>query len=466
MDLRLEACFAFVKDNRRREVTREERLDIFRLHAWFRSQGVAAASKTVAQALGRSMHVVQDVWREYQQSQTVTALAPPANHYAHITTVPRTKRVAEMVQAFVRDRRSTRTRTTATDVSNYLREMSILEYEPNDKKEFAAALRSVQRYLRAQGYKRGNRKGSSTYHLSKANALARDVYVRKMQALVDAPDGPHVVYTDESYIHHHYKSHHQALYDPSDTMDLPLKEKHKGRCYCFVAAILDSPTLESKVMAIDIFTGGKSTAKQPKDYHGMFDTEYYVAWFGRLLDEMDEGGITNALIVLDNAKYHKSLPKTTPTSGRRKGVLVDACRAYGIPTSGHEHKSELWGLLATHIRAHVKPIITDMAESRGHSIVFTPPHHSDLQPIEIVWAIVKGEVGRQYTDMTKFPDVKLRLEAAFANLKPSTIKGCVRSAQEKLQLLHNHLVQVDALESESSSAASGNSSDDGSDSDD
>ncbi|RLO11279.1 hypothetical protein DYB28_006858, partial [Aphanomyces astaci] len=95
---------------------------------------------------------------------------------------------------------------------------------------------------------------------------------------------------------------------------------HKGRRYCFVAAILDSPTLESKVMAIDIFTGGKSTAKQPKDYHGMFDTEYYVAWFGRLLDEMDEGGITNALIVLDNAKYHKSLPKTTPTSGRRKGV--------------------------------------------------------------------------------------------------------------------------------------------------
>ncbi|RHY89342.1 hypothetical protein DYB26_003262 [Aphanomyces astaci] len=309
MDLRLEACFVFVKDNRRREVTREERLDILRLHAWFRSQGVAAASKTVAEALGRSMHVVQDVWREYQQSQTVTALAPPANHYAHITTVPRTKRIAEMVQAFVRDRQSTRTRTTATDVSNYLCEMSILEYEPNDKKEFAAALRSVQRYLRAQGYKRGNWKGSSTYHLSKANALARDVYVRKMQALVDAPDGPHIVYTDESYIHHHYKSHHQALYDPSDTMDLPSKEKHKGRCYCFVAAIQDSPTLESKVMAIDIFTGGKSTAKQPKDYHGMFDTEYYVAWFGRLLDEMDEGGITNALIVLDNAKYHKSLPR-------------------------------------------------------------------------------------------------------------------------------------------------------------
>ncbi|KAF0706155.1 hypothetical protein AaE_014251 [Aphanomyces astaci] len=436
MDLRLEACFAFVKDNRRREVTREERLDILRLHAWFRSQGVAAASKTVAEALGRSMHVVQDVWREYQQSQTVTALSPPANHYAHITTVPRTKRVAEMVQAFVRDRRSTRTRTTATDVLNYLREMRSWSTNPMTR-------RSSRLHCEASNATCG----------PKANALARDVYVRKMQALVDAPDGPHVVYTDESYIHHHYKSHHQALYDPSDTMDMPSKEKHKGRRYCFVAAILDSPTLESKVMVIDIFMGGKSTAKQPKDYHGMFDTEYYVAWFGRLLDEMDE---VPQVVAQD-------YPNEWPSQGC---VLVDACRAYGIPTSGHEHKSELWGLLATHIRAHVKPIITDMAERRGHSIVFTPPHHSDLQPIEIVWAIVKGEVGRQYTDMTKFPDVKLRLEAAFANLKPSTIKGCVRSAQEKLQLLHNHLVQVDALESESSSAASGNSSDDGSDSDD
>ncbi|RHY49106.1 hypothetical protein DYB38_009831 [Aphanomyces astaci] len=288
-----------------------------------------------------------------------------------------------MVQQFVRDRRETRTRTTAVEVMMYLKEMCVLDIDVDDKKQFAASYRTMQRFLKAQGYKRGRRKGYSTYHLSKA----------------------------------------------------------------IVAGIPDCPTMASKVMALDIFTGGKSRAKEPKDYHGMFDHAYYVKWFGRLLDEMDASGVTKALIVLDNAKYHKCLPESTPTSGRRKSILLDACRLYGIQTTGKEFKSELWDMLASHIKAHIHPVIVEMAKHRGHC------------------AIVKGEVGRQYTDMTKFADMKVRLEAAFANLKPNSIKGCVRAAQEKLKKLHEHLVQIDTLVSdEESSDDSDNSSDDGGDS--
>ncbi|RHZ30659.1 hypothetical protein DYB26_012633 [Aphanomyces astaci] len=317
------------------------------------------------------------------------------------------------------------------------------QIDVDDKKQFAASYRAVQRFLKAQGYKRGHRKGSSTYHLSKANALARDTYVKLMHPHSTAATRPNVVYTDESCIHHHYKSHHQDLYDPSDDHDVQSKEKHKGRRYCFVAGILDSPTMASKVMALAIFTGGKSRPKEPKDYHGMFDHVYYVKWFGRLLDEMDASGVTKALI----------------------SILLDACRLYGIQTTGKEFKSELWDMLASHIKPHILPVIVEMAKCRGHCVVYTPPHHSDLQPIETVWAIVKGKVGRRYTDMTKFADVKVRLEAAFANLKPNSIKWCVRAAQEKLKKLHEHLVQIDTLVSdEESSDDSDNSSDDGGDS--
>ncbi|RLO04912.1 hypothetical protein DYB28_015456, partial [Aphanomyces astaci] len=399
MDPSIDACFAFVKTARHRTVTREERLDILRLHAWFRSQYTKAASKQVVDALGRNLNLVQDVWREYHASQTVTAATPSGNCTTHITKVPRTKLVTQMVQQFIRDRRATRTRTTAVEVMMYLKEMCVLDVD--DKKPFAASYRAVQRFLKAQGYKRGRRKGSSTYHLSKANALARDTYVKLMHPHSTAATRPNVVYTDESYIHHHYKSHHQDLYDPSDEHDVQSKEKHKGRRYCFVAGILDSPTMASKVMALDIFTGGKSRGKEPKDYHGMFNHAYYVKWFGRLLDEMDASEVTKALIVLDNANYHKGLPESTPTSGRRKSILLDACRLYGIQTTGKEFKSELWDMLASHIKAHIHPVIVEMAKRRGHCVVYTPPHHSDLQPIETVWAIVKGEVGRQYTDQVR-----------------------------------------------------------------
>ncbi|RLO10149.1 hypothetical protein DYB28_000676 [Aphanomyces astaci] len=317
MDPSIDACFAFVKTARHRTVTREERLDILRLHAWFRSQYTKASSKQVAHALGRNL--VQDVWREYQASQTVTAATPSGNRTTHITKGPRTKLVTQMVQQFVRDRRATRTRTTAVEVMMYLKEICVLDIDVDDKKQFAASYRAVQRFLKAQGYKRGHRKGSSTYHLSKANALARDT-----------------------------------------------KEKHKGRRYCFVAGILDSPTMASKVMALDIFTGGKSRGKEPKDYHGMFDHAYYVKWFGRLLDEMHASGVTKALIVLDNAKYHKGLRESTPTSGRRKSILLDAYHLCGIQTTGKEFKSELWDMLASHIKAHIHPVIVEMAKRRGH----------------------------------------------------------------------------------------------------
>ncbi|RHY25201.1 hypothetical protein DYB32_008472 [Aphanomyces invadans] len=206
----------------------------------------------------------------------------------------------------------------------YLRGMFILDFDIDDKKAFRSVLRAVQRFLKAQGFKQGKRKRSSTYRLSKANALVRDSYVRQMQPHIHATDRPHIVYTDESFIHDYYKSHHQSLYDPFDDLDQPTKEKHKGRWYSFVAAIFDSPSLNSKVMALDIFTGGKAGGKEPKDYHGMFDNVYYVKRFGRLLDEKGASGVNDALIVLDNAKYHKSLPPSTPTSGSRKSILLQA----------------------------------------------------------------------------------------------------------------------------------------------
>ena len=57
----------------------------------------------------------------------------------------------------------------------------------------------------------------------------------------------------------------------------------------------------------DIFEGGKQTA----DYHGIFDTKYFVAWMVMLLDALESGDIFNAVIVMENAKYHKTLPEGT-----------------------------------------------------------------------------------------------------------------------------------------------------------
>jgi len=89
-----------------------------------------------------------------------------------------------------------------------------------------------------------------------------------------------------------------------------------------------------------------------------------------------------------------------------------------------------------------------------------------------VWAIVKGEVGRQYTTETTFKQVLVRLKDAFDKLQPHTVQGCINKANKNLAALHRHVVKVDELEAEeednggNSTCSEGDSSDSGDISDD
>ncbi|ETV98763.1 hypothetical protein H310_08830 [Aphanomyces invadans] len=126
----------------------------------------------------------------------------------------------------------------------YLREMFVLEFYIANKTHEASALRAVQRFLQRLGYKRGKKKGCTSYHLSTKNALLHD---------------------------------EQAL---------------GAKVHC----------MDNKLLGLDILTGGK---------------------FGKLLSEMDQLQVTNALIVMDNAIFHKGCPADTPSSRMRKKRLQD-----------------------------------------------------------------------------------------------------------------------------------------------
>jgi len=39
-------------------------------------------------------------------------------------------------------------------------------------------------------------------------------------------------------------------------------------------------------------------------------------------------------------------------------------------------------------------IIDEIARSKGHEVIRTPPYHPELQPIEICWGVVKNHIGR------------------------------------------------------------------------
>ncbi|KAG9405315.1 hypothetical protein AC1031_004423 [Aphanomyces cochlioides] len=70
--------------------------------------------------------------------------------------------------------------------------------------------------------------------------------------------------------------------------------------------------------------------------------------------------------------------------------------------------------------------------------------HKDLQPIEYVWAYVKGVVGRQYTTETTMDDVRSRLEVAFGDLRGDLIHRCINHTKKRVLDLKEYIVKLEA----------------------
>ena len=105
-------------------------------------------------------------------------------------------------------------------------------------------------------------------------------------------------------------------------------------------------------------------------------------------------------------------------------------------------------ILREWVNRNVKPAIVELAESAGHKVVFTPPHFSDLQPIELLWARVKGAVARQYSKNTTMFDVRNRLENEFQLLMcdsgASTIRDIVVHVNGIIQKFQDEIVEQES----------------------
>ena len=101
---------------------------------------------------------------------------------------------------------------------------------------------------------------------------------------------------------------------------------------------------------------------------------------------------------MDNMSYHKTYDDTIPKIFQAKKVnLQKFLWEKKIPFC----LGNTVNILAAHVKEfiinHCKYQTVALAEEQGQKVIFTPPHYSDLQPIELVWALIKGNVGRQYS---------------------------------------------------------------------
>ncbi|RQM30280.1 hypothetical protein B5M09_012630 [Aphanomyces astaci] len=68
-----------------------------------------------------------------------------------------------------------------------------------------------------------------------------------------------------------------------------------------------------------------------------------------------------------------------------------------------------------------------IATEYGHTLYYTPPYHPELQPIEIIWGIVKQKMARRLS--TSMADMDARLKKFMSEVPFSQLVSAHRKAQ-------------------------------------
>ena len=92
-----------------------------------------------------------------------------------------------------------------------------------------------------------------------------------------------------------------------------------------------------------------------------------------------------SLIVIDNAPYHSRNDETYPVSKWKKQQYIDWLKSKDIAVPKKILRAELWTMCKQERDCYPAKIVESIAKNAGHETLCLPPHHCELNPIEMVW---------------------------------------------------------------------------------
>ncbi|XP_011558594.3 uncharacterized protein LOC105389210 [Plutella xylostella] len=155
------------------------------------------------------------------------------------------------------------------------------------------------------------------------------------------------------------------------------------------------------------------------DYHGDMNATNFRKWINeKLLPNIPP----NSVIVMDNAAYNSTQINKKPTMSSLKSEMQQWLENQGVQHHSAMRKCDLMKIIdEQNTGKHYK--IDEILNENGHIVLRLPPYHPDLNPIELVWGHVKGELERTTIDSNLDEKIK-GLELLFSNYSPEKWKNC------------------------------------------
>lgn len=281
------------------------------------------------------------------------------------------------------------------------------------KPEYDFSYTTLWRTLTRWGFTYGTEKRRSALKERAYVILARRRYLRQKR-LNRKSDGTFIrpeVYFDETFINRNHSG--QFIWYFNEDGPEVNKPSGKGERIIVVNAItVDGWVNNAKL----IFEAKKKTG----DYHGQMDWNNFSKWFKeQLLPNIPK----NSIIIMDNASYHNTAEENTfPKSNPSKEELRKWLDTNETPWGHDMLRTELYALCKLN-EPKLEYKIDKIAKAAGHSILRTPQYHSELQPIEKCWGVVKNYMAKHCDFSLK--NFRENLFPAFSQVTSETCKKII-----------------------------------------
>ncbi|XP_047020337.1 uncharacterized protein LOC124630462 [Helicoverpa zea] len=156
------------------------------------------------------------------------------------------------------------------------------------------------------------------------------------------------------------------------------------------------------------------------DYHSEMDAHNFEKWFSLILSKIENGSV----IVMDNAPYHSRKVEKLPTTATRKAAIQEWLKNKNIPFEEKDLRATLLEKVKHVKHLYQKFVVDDMAKEKNVLVLRLPPYHCELNPIELIWAQMKGYVA-QNNKSFKLKEVQQLLPQALANITAEKWQSCI-----------------------------------------
>lgn len=217
-----------------------------------------------------------------------------------------------------------------------------------------------------------------------------------------------IVYLDETYLHSGHTSSKNWTDDSTKGL---FANMSKGQRLIIIHAGWEKGFLPGCLL---MFKSGTKSG----DYHSEMNSGNYGKWLeNMLIPNLPR----NSVIVIDNAPYHNVQTNPAPSSNSKKADMVRWLTDRNINFDPNSLKPKLYEIIKNNKKRHVTYKFDNLLRSHGHTVLRLPPYHPDLNPIELIWATVKHNVGARNVTF-KLDDARMIAEEEFSKITPEDWK--------------------------------------------